>query len=195
MPDLDYHKHEDDYFRRQDEEQRRKLREQLEAKANEVARREKLAAALKTSDEAILHRGVELGLTGESAKVLHLLPLVHVAWADGSVTAKERLLILQAAEAHGSKPGDEAMTLLTTVLEKRPAQAWLDGVHDLLHAVTRSGGSHAKNIVELCTDVARASGGFLGFGGKVDDAERKFIEQFATSLSGASDRETRSLTQ
>lgn len=190
---IDYHQHEEDYFLKQDAAKREAIRKRLEQQAREAEAHGKLAAALNVSDDAIVKRGHELGFTAETASVIHLIPLVHVAWADGSVSAKERLTILQAAEAHGAKPGSEASTFLASLLETRPPDAWLNGVHDLLRALAKHGGSNATTIVELCNDVARATGGFLGLGSKISDEERKLIERFEASLKGESSREVKSV--
>src|SRR5687768_13562526 len=118
---IDYHQHEDDYFLKQDAAKREAIRKRLEGQARDAEAHGQLGAALNIDDEQIIGRARELGFTADTAPIVHLIPLVHVAWADGSVSAKERLTILQAAEAHGAAPGSEAATFLASLLEQRPS--------------------------------------------------------------------------
>lgn len=192
---IDYHQHEDDYFLKQDAAKREALRRKLEQQSRSAESHGKLAAAMEINDEKIVARAQALGFTAETAQVVHLVPLVHVAWADGAVSAQERLTILQAAEAHGARPGSEASTFLAALLEKRPAEDWLEGVHDLIRALAQHMGSKATNIVDLCNDVARASGGFLGMGPKISDRERELIAKFESTLKGATKKEVDSIVK
>src|SRR5690606_12676616 len=109
--------------------------------------------------------------------------------------AQERLTIMQAAEAHGVKPGSGASTFLATLLEEKPPATWLEDTHDLLRTIVHRRGGHAHDIVELCRGVAAASGGFLGLGAKISDAEAELIRKFASTLKPQSDREVKSLVE
>ena len=46
------------------------------------------------SDEALAARVAALGFEGEAARVVDLLPLVHVAWSDGAIQKGERAAII-----------------------------------------------------------------------------------------------------
>lgn len=193
--DIDYHRNEDEYFLKQDAEKRRKLKQSLEAAARSAAAKGNLAEGLQAiGDEAIVQRARELGFTDETGAVLHLVPLVHVAWADGAVSAQERGTILRAAEAHGAGPGSPGSIFLAALLEEKPDEAWLTQTHDLIRTLAQKNGSKAANILDLCRDVAAATGGFLGLGSKVSDDEQRLIEQFEQTLRPAADREARKLT-
>ncbi len=178
---------EDDYFLKQDLEQRRRLREAADAKAAELHAKGALAGALGVDQQAVVDRAHALGFDEETSKVLHLMPLVEVAWADGKVTANERLSILQAGEAHGAAPGSGASTYLASLLEARPSEAFFAEVRDILTAILQAKDAHPHSILELCRDVAGACGGFFGFGDKISDDERQLIEQIAASLDGVDD--------
>ena len=55
-----------------------------------------------------------------------LLPLVVVAWADGTVDAKERKAVLEAAEGAGVAKGDAPHALLEAWLAVRPPENFMD---------------------------------------------------------------------
>ena len=194
---MDYHRHEDDYFLKEDAKKREALRQGLEAKARAAFEQGQIAEVLDTGQEHLTKKLQELNFDAEQVKVLHLLPLVEIAWADGSVSEKERLTILQAAEAHGEGPGSPASTFLASLLEQRPPQVVLDVAHEVLKALCKAGKSQAQSIVELCEDVAGASGGFLGVvGSKISSEEAELIKKFSESLSGdTTESEVKSLTQ
>lgn len=175
-------RHEDRYFLEQDEKLRAKLREELEAKAKAAAEHRHIAEQVGVSDEQLAARIRELGFEGETARVLHLFPLVAVAWADGQVGRQERAAIFRVAETHGIKPGTKAANLLASMLEKRPAKVVQDQILEVLRDILRAKGMHPHSVLDACVDIAEAGGGFLGIGGKVSAEERELIEQLAKSL-------------
>lgn len=166
---------EDAYFQQRERELREQLREQLDKAAGEL-RDDRKNETLSLSD-----RIAALGFTGEKLKVFDLMPLVHVAWADGSVSRKERTAILDVLRGRGIQPGTEAFRTVESLLEERPSQAFLDQTLAVLKEAV--GGARAANIVDLCVQVAGASGGFLNMG-TVSDEERALIEQIANQLGG-----------
>ena len=186
-------KDEETYFLEQEAEKRRQMRENLESQARAAKAKGEIAAALGAGDEALLERIYDLGFDGDSVKVLHLLPLVEVAWADDEVSAAERVTIMRAAEAHGIGPGTESGAFLASVLETRPDPALLEAVHEILGAVLRASGSSAADLLALCTDVAEASGGFLGLGNKICDEEAEIISDFASRLSPSTENSVKAL--
>lgn len=166
---------EDAYFQQRERELRDQLREQLDKAAGDL-RDERETEKLSLSD-----RIAALGFTGDKLKVFDLLPLVHVAWADGTVSRKERTAILDVLRGRGIQPGTEAFRTVESLLEERPSQTFLD--QSLVVLKEAVGGARAANIVELCVQVAGASGGFLNMG-TVSDDERALIEQIANQLGG-----------
>ena len=77
---------EEKYFR----EKERELVEKLKQKTAREAARKALSDAVGVSDEGILQTLEEMGYDREVVVVLHLFPLVAVAWADGEISEKER---------------------------------------------------------------------------------------------------------
>ena len=167
---------EDAYCQQRERELRDQLREQLDKAAGEL-RDDAKAGELSLSD-----RIAALGFSADKLKVFDLLPLVHVAWADGSVSRKERTAILDVLRGRGIQPGTEAFRTIESLLEERPSQAFLDQTIAVLKEAV--GGARAANIVDLCVQVAGASGGFLNMG-TVSNEERALIEQIANQLGGA----------
>lgn len=177
---------EEAYFKALEIEQRRKLREKLEAAAKDMADKQAIADSLKTDDLSLAERIKALGFSGESAGVFDLLPLVHVAWADGTVQKGERAAILRVLEARGVTSGSEGFVLMESLLEEQPSDEYMAQSLAVLKELVGAGGRSAE-IVDLCQQVASAAGGFLGLVGKVDDQERALIDQIAHQLGGGSD--------
>jgi tellurite resistance protein len=176
---------EDEYFLAREAEQRAKWRADLENRAKAASEHLKIAQQVGVEDEQLAARIRALGFEGETARVLHLMPLVEVAWADGSLSAAERKVILRAADAHGIEPGSQAAIMLASMLEKRPADAVLEQILEALRDVLHAKSLQAGTVLEACLDVAEASGGFLGFGSKISDQERDLIDKIAASFGEA----------
>ncbi len=70
-----------------------------------------------------------------------LLPLVHVAWADGKIQQGESAMILNLLRVRGVS-GGKAFTVLYSLLEKRPSQEYLDESLEVLKGFSRT--SRAK---------------------------------------------------
>jgi tellurite resistance protein len=173
---------EERYFARQEAQRREDKRRELERAAKEAAERRAVGDALHTSDEALMERIRALGFDGDTARAFDVMPLVHVAWADGKVSEAERRTVFQLLEQRGIGPESEAWLLVGALLETRPSEAFLEETLHLLQAVAAKDGSEARSIVDLCVAVASASGGFFGFGAKVSDDERAVIEHIASVL-------------
>lgn len=169
---------EEKYFKEQELAQRDAKRREMERAAKEAAERRKVAATVATDDEAVVARIRDLGFDGDTARVLDILPLVHVAWADGNVTTNERTSIFKLLEAREIESGSEAWLLIEALLEQRPSEDFLDETLHLLRDI----GGHEADVLALCTQVADASGGFFGLGNKISDEERALIAHIADEL-------------
>jgi hypothetical protein len=84
---------EEAYFRQKEAE----LIEELRRRFHQQQDHERLADDVGVHDEQILRTFEELGFSRETVTILHLVPLVQVAWSDGGVTEAER-----AARPRGS---------------------------------------------------------------------------------------------
>ncbi len=171
---------EEAYFKKLETQQRAKLRKKLDGQASELEERRRIVEATGTDDLELVERIRGLGFDGETARVFDLLPLVHVAWADGKIQRNERAAIFRVLESRGIARGSEAFTFMESLLEQRPSQAYLDESLAVLRSV--SGTDDAVTIVDLCVAVAAAGGGFFGFGQTIDSDERALIERIAAEL-------------
>lgn len=125
-----------------------------------------------------------LGMDRDSGRALALLPLVQVAWADGTVQETERDLILNLASTRYALDA-EGLRLLRNWLTHRPTPAYARrGQLALLELCRRDGADGdalLKDVVEFAKEVARAAGGYFGFG-SVKAEEAVTIEEIAAAL-------------
>jgi uncharacterized tellurite resistance protein B-like protein len=164
------------------------LRSRIDTGAQQLSSQISLADVVGTDDEEVLQSLELLGFNPDSARVLDVLPLVHVAWADGKIQDAERRAVLAVLEGRGVSRGSDAWLLIETLLEARPSETYLAQSLQLLRFLSRSGGTDPKNIVELCTRVAEASSSLFGLGAKVNAEERSLIARIASALGeGASE--------
>ena len=173
---------EDEYFQERDRILREKLRKQLEEKAQAAAEHRKIATQVGVDDEELARRIRALGFDGDNAGVLHLMPLVEVAWADGNLSNAERHVILKAADARGIRPDTPAGAFLASLLEQKPSDTVLGEILAVLKLIITHKNIKCESVLDACLEVANASGGFLGLTNKVSTNERQVIESIAASF-------------
>ena len=173
---------EEEYFHRKEKELIEKLRKQREAEAQ----RKGLADATGNPNEEILTTLEELGYTRDTVSLLHLVPLLNVAWADGKVSNQERDMVLEAARLHGLDADNSAYRQLLDWLENRPSQEFFEHtlriIADLLETTGPSDGKiDRQTLLDLSTRIAAASGGILGLG-KISGEEQTALDRLAAAL-------------
>ncbi|GGG29281.1 hypothetical protein GCM10010964_16440 [Caldovatus sediminis] len=177
---------EEAFFAKENERLRQRLRQADETKA----RKQALAAASGISDEAVLERLVALDLGSDTLAALSLVPLVMVAWADGSIEEKEREAVLAAAAETAGTGGREVdCELLDRWLKQPPPRELVAAWTDYARAVSASLDDAARQalkaeVVGRARRVAEAAGGFLGLGRRVSAAERAVLERLEQVFSG-----------
>lgn len=171
------------YFLHEFAEQRRETREKLAQLAKEESKRISLAGALQIDDENLLQRIRALGFDGDTGRIFDILPLIHIAWADGRVQPAEQRMILDILTHRGIQPTDEAWLFVAALLEQPPAQEYMELILRLLRDVLQYNGQNPDTIVDLCLQVASAAGGFLRLTSPVSDDERKALENVAQTLT------------
>jgi hypothetical protein len=159
---------------------RQELRDAMTTQTLAIRRR-RIGDSLGMPDLTLSDRVDLLGFDGESAAVFDLLPLIHVAWADGKIQAAERALILQVLEVRGFEPGSKAMLTIEALLERRPSKEYFAESLRVLKEVLIARPSAGATVVSLCAQVAESAGGFLGVN-RVSGRERKLIEEIANTL-------------
>jgi hypothetical protein len=164
---------EDEFFHREDQRLRARLKE---LHAAETAR-EALSRASGITNPTVLQTLMELGIRAETVAALSLVPLVEVAWADGTLDAKERREVVDKA---GVAPGSAESTLLEAWLDRRPEPrlltAWTHLVQGMCEHLDADGIARLKtSLLERARAVAAASGGVFGVGSKVSRAEADML--------------------
>jgi hypothetical protein len=162
---------EDAFFAQQDAVLRRRLGEADETKA----KREALSAASGIKDDAVLDKLLAQKVTGATVAALSLVPLVMVAWADGSLDDKERSAILFGAEQAGLGKEHASYQLFEGWLARKPPPELVATWKEYVSALSATLTVHAREALKLellgRRAVAEAAGGFMGMGQKMSAAE------------------------
>jgi hypothetical protein len=129
----------------------------------------------------------ELGVPHEAYRIVSLLPLVYVAWADGKIQKPERTLIVGIARDRGllAHGGQQA---LERWLDEPPSRSRLKADIAMLNELARS--PHAADfdadegqlLLAWCQDVADAAGGLLGLRSARRDEEADTLKTIAAVL-------------
>jgi len=176
---------EEQFFQKENAEKLAKLRETKEREATKAS----LRKGTGMTDEDVLDKLVELNLSAETVEALSLVPLVMVAWADGSMHDREREAILHGAAGKGIEDGSASHGLLVNWLNNKPNEdlfsAWESYIHALLeHLTVKQRELLAAQVVERARDVATIAGGFLGIAsisGAEEEALARLNKAFAAS--------------
>ena len=141
--------------------------------------KESLARVSGITSDKVLEKLVELGVRPETLAPLSVIPLVEVAWADGSISKEEEAAVLKAAHGKGIQNGSIEFGLLREWLEKKPPanllDAWvhyMEGLCEQLPAAEKA--MMKKEIIGGAQAVAQASGGLLGIN-KISPEEKAVL--------------------
>lgn len=160
---------EDEFFHRQNQ----RLIERLgELKAAESTR-DALARASGVTAPAVLDELIKLGIRAETVAALAIVPLIEVAWADGTLDARERRAVVDAAAVAADST---AAALIEAWLDRRPGPqlftAWTHLVQAMCEQLGPAGAEQLKtSLLERAGAIAAASGGRFGIGSKVSSSE------------------------
>jgi len=176
------HSLEEEYFRRKEKEVIEKMRRNSEADAQ----RRRLGERAGVADDEVLRDLQELGYTQDTVMLLHLVPLIQTAWAEGGVSAKERDLIVRAARSRGIEAGSSADQQLMRWLTERPSEQFFEKTLRAIRAILQARPpeereSSERDLLSLCTAIASASGGIVGFGA-VSEEERHILAHISEEL-------------
>ncbi len=170
---------EDSFFRERDQVLLEKLRMELET----VEEHRNLAHVSGILDDKVLSNLLKAGVRGETLIAVTLIPLVEVAWADGSVSEDEREAVLQAAAENGVQEGSAAHQLLNHWLKDRPdvriIAAWKEYVGALAKAMPADAMLVLRErLMGRMRAVAEATWSIMGLGRKISKVEHAAIEEF-----------------
>lgn len=172
-----------EYFHKIEED----LIERLRASLAADQARQGLAEATGVADQAALSLLHELGYDRETVRSIHLVPLLWVAWSDGSVSPQESALIRKAASSRGITPGSAAAEKLERLLASQPTSDFFEKsrvvIRALLAVLPESERKAASSsLFEQSRCIAQASGGFLGFGSKLSTEEQETLEALSQDV-------------
>jgi hypothetical protein len=167
---------EEAFFARENEALRRRLREMDEAKRTKEA----LSAASGITDDAVLEKLLALQVSSETLAALSLIPLVAVAWADGSIDDKERAAVFSRATEVGVRKEDVSHELFERWLTEPPpatlVAAWKDYIRAFVQTMSHEDRRAFKTeFLNRARGIAEAAGGFLGIGRKVSPPEQSVL--------------------
>lgn len=134
-----------------------------------------------------------LDVRADEIRVLLLLPLIEVAWANGKLHRKERRAIEAFAREHDLLPV-RLRPVLDEWLRTAPEPQVLEEASAALYALAQASTGLGESIppettdvvMGLCVDVALSAGGFLGLN-RIDAAELTALREVAARLHVAVD--------
>lgn len=175
--------HEEEYFHQQN----RRLLEELRSRSEIAARAGELESATQVHDKEVLEQLAALGIEADQVPLLHLAPLVEVAWADGKIQAHERELIEQAAADHGVTKGSAAHDALERMLAAPPAPEFFQAACTFIGAVLATlpvaeADASRASLEQLAREVAKVTGGLLGLFQRVDPVESAALKRISARL-------------
>jgi hypothetical protein len=172
------------FFAKKDQELVHRLRELDKVRKTKEA----LSAATGIADESVLEKLVVLHIDTNTLAALSIVPLVAVAWADGSITDSERRSALSSAAEMGLSKQDISHRLFEQWLARPPPRELIAVWNDYIKALSSTRddqGRHAlkQGVLSRARAVAEAAGGFLGLAGKVSPAEERVLKELEQAFS------------
>ena len=171
---------EEDYFQKKD----RELIEQMRQRAKVQPQLRELGEQVGVTDPELIRELAELGFTPETVKLLPLMPVLEMAWAEGGVTAAERKMVVDVARGRGIEAGSTADRQLADWLDQRPEDSVFRRAARLISALFESGGRFdvtPDDIIKYCEAIADASGGLFGIR-RVSSEERATLSRIAHEI-------------
>lgn len=142
---------------------------------------DEIRQATQITNHKVLTELIDCGVRAESLNLLTLVPLVHVAWANGKIEGEERAAILEAAAQVGVRADSPGFVLLNGWLCCRPHKTLIRTWKDYVVAIRKLLSPEAYEVLHSSTvnrarSVAEAAGGILGFL-KVSRAEEAALQE------------------
>jgi hypothetical protein len=159
----------------------RVLAEQLDLLRRQDETVSALSKASGITDKSVLLEMVDLGVRPETVTALCLVPIIEVAWADGTLDEKERKAIIEGAKKNGLS---NDLPILKEWLCRKPDSrlmiAWEAYTQGLCGILSKESIMVLKSdIMGLAKKVAQASGSFLGLTNPVSEAELRALDRLS----------------
>lgn len=135
-----------------------------------------------------------LGINDSNYRVLKLLPLVYVAWADGRIEPAQEQRLLDLAHNH-FRIGEQGERLLKQWLRERPSKQYIqEGLHDILLLAQASDDwtfevEELQGLLAHAEAIARTTAEAMDAPTAVDAAEEEALRVIAREL-GVDDGES-----
>jgi hypothetical protein len=139
------------------------------------------------TDNDVLQKLIDLNIRPEILATLALVPLVEVAWADGTIDEAEQTAVLKAGEQSFVSKDSPDFDLLNQWMTHKPQakmlEAWKHYINGLCGELTQ----HQKNalkkdLIGHARQVAEAAGGIMGFGSKISKAEQDILAKLESAF-------------
>ncbi|HMA65622.1 MAG: hypothetical protein ACM31E_02965 [Fibrobacterota bacterium] len=155
------------------------LKKELDRLQHEKETADALSKVSGIENTSILKELVERNIRPETLAAFCLVPIIEVAWADGSIASEERKAVLDGAAKHGF---GEDHAILNEWLKTKPEpsllNAWekyMDGLCEVVSKTTLK--ELHKDVLDHARIVAEASGGFLGLIDSVSPSEKAVLSK------------------
>lgn len=175
---------EESFFARQNNE----LLEQLRSQSAAEELKKQLSEVSGIEDSETLQQMADADIQPETFAAVSLIPVVAVAWADGTIDEKERTAILSAATDQGLDDTGPAQQLLQDWLTTQPADDLLATWKEYIQAFCETVSTEARNnlqsqVMGRAESIASATGGILGLGNKVSASEQTILDELAATFA------------
>jgi hypothetical protein len=170
------------FFRKRDAELIAEIR-QREIGQN---RKKTLAEVSGIKDQSLLDELVAHDIHAETLAAFSLVPIIEVAWADGTIQPGERDILLEAISEAGIPRDGIAFQLMESWLDERPTpklmKLWSNYTKALMNVLPPEAAERIRRtVLTRARSVAEAAGGFLGFG-RVSKAEEKMLQSLEAAF-------------
>jgi hypothetical protein len=169
-------------------ERDRKLIEDLHRIEKMKETKQVLSKVSGITEDSILQKLVDLNIRPEILATLAIVPLVEVAWADGSIDEKEKAAVIEAAKQSFISKDSPDFDLLRQWLTHKPGAKLLEAWEHYIKGLCRELTKHQKNalkkdLIGHARQVAQAAGGILGLGNKISKTEQKILDKLESAFN------------
>jgi hypothetical protein len=176
---------EEGYFRNKDAELVEKLQKVFQAKHE----REELRRLTGITSDEVLDRLMAVEAKGEMLTAFKLLPLVEIAWADGTCDKREADAVIAAAIKQGIPADSAALERIKEWLHRGPnaeaRKAWYMYAQELRKVLTPEQLKIFRDdLLKTAKDIASLSGGVLSTFFTVSQGEKQVMKKMTEALGG-----------
>lgn len=175
---------EEGYFHKKEAE----LIERMRQRVAREQERGKLGEQTGVTNEEVLEALQDLGYSSETVRLIHLMPLIHIAWANDRISGRERKMIVEVARSSGIAEGSEADQWLQKHLIERPSaeviEANLTAIRAILSAVSPEDQKKMRqDLLNYCVSLASLSKGLFGLESRISPAGMEALEKVVEQIS------------